>query len=62
MAGKQQDGKSMLMLHTLAKKSAVLMVIGKKDVQMETKIGLDGVLQIGIVEMELKVLVVSKQT
>ena len=62
MAGKQQDGKSMLVLHTLAKKSAVIMVIGKKGVQMETKIGGDGVLQIQIVEQELKVLAVSKQT
>ena len=59
---KQQDGKSMLVLHTPAQKSAVIMVIGKKGVQMETKIGGDGVLQIQIVEQELKVLAVSKQT
>ena len=59
---KQQDGKSMLVLPTPAQKSAVIMVIGKICVQMETKIGGDGVLQIQIVEQELKVLAVSKQT
>ena len=59
MAMKQQDGKSMLVLHTLAKKSAVIMVIGKKGVQMETKIGGDGVME--TVEQELMVLLSSKQ-
>ena len=59
MARKQQDGKSMLVLHTLVKKSAVIMVIGKKGVQMETKIGGDGVTE--IVEQELMVLLLSKQ-
>ena len=33
----------MLVLHTPAQKSAVIMVIGKICVQMETKIGGDGV-------------------
>ena len=59
MAMKQQDGKSMLVLHTPAQKSAVIMVIGKKGVQMETKIGGDGVME--TVEQELMVLLSSKQ-
>ena len=60
MEGKQQDGKYMLAMLTLAKKSiiAIPMSIGKKGVRMEAKIGGDGVLE--TVEQEKAVLVKSK--
>ena len=46
MENMQLDGKSMLILLTLVLKSVAIiaMNIGKKDVQMETKIGGDGVM------------------
>ena len=46
MENMQPDGKSMLILLTLVLKSVAIiaMNIGKKDVQMETKIGGDGVM------------------
>ena len=46
MENMQLDGKSMLIMPTLdSKRMAVVVVIGKKDVQMETKIGGDGVME-----------------
>ena len=61
METKQQDGKYMLTMLSLAKKSivAIPMSIGKKSVRMEAKIGGDGVME--TVEQEKAVLVKSKQ-
>ena len=61
MENMQLDGKSTLIMLTLEGKSvaAVAMDIGKKDVQMETKIGGDGVME--TVDQELTTLVVLKQ-
>ena len=61
MESKQQDGKYMLTQFTLAKKSVVaipMLLIGKKGVRMEAKIGGDTVQE--TVEQENTVLVKSK--
>ena len=60
METKQQDGKYMLTMLSLAKKRIVGM-IGKKSVRMEAKIGWDGVMETQTVEQEKAVLVKSKQ-
>ena len=59
METKQQDGKYMLTMLSLAKKSIVTIIIGEKSVRMEAKIGGDGVLE--TVEEEKANLVKSKQ-